>query len=118
MKTTFICDQCKKEIVHESEFSTGYGIDKNNNKVCFACCGENDKNSLLDLKPKEKFYLYFDGKIITNWPGTLKILPTRITKGNHNMCGTRLDVYFKLGDKWFHGLNLGDNQVLRVNTIK
>jgi hypothetical protein len=118
MKTTFICSQCGQTITHNDNFTTGYATDKNNNKVCFICCGQNDKEALFNLKPKERYILYFDGKKITNWPGTLEIIPIQITKGKHNICKTRTDVYFKYNGLLFHGLNLGDNQILRINLIK
>jgi hypothetical protein len=117
MKTIFICAQCHKEITHEDNFTTGYGINKNNQKICYPCCAINDKNDLLSLTGKQKLLLYFNGKEVINWPGSLKITPTRITKGKHNFCRVRTDVYFKLENKWFHGLNLGNMDILHVNAI-
>jgi hypothetical protein len=119
MKTEFKCSQCNIDNVYESDFTTGYATNKDGNKICFSCCGVNDKQSLIDLKPGQKYILYYDGENITNWPGTLKIKPFYKTKGKHNFCGIRTDVYFSIGGKSFHGVQMGDfNQIIHINCHK
>jgi hypothetical protein len=56
---------------------------------------------------------------ITNWPSSLVFRPVRVTKGHHNWGITRYDVWFydESGKKW-HGVNLGDNQILRCRRVK
>ena len=112
MKTEFICHQCNKKIIHESNFTSGYGLDKDNNKICFVCCGENDKNTLLNLKPKEKMTLYLvkenNKYFVTNWPGTFKKEIYNFKKGKHNLALERIDVWFKLEGLNFHGKQFGN----------
>ena len=48
--TTFTCSQCGKTKTHQSEISTGFGTDKDGNKVCFDCCGWNDAKELDGLQ--------------------------------------------------------------------
>lgn len=119
METKFNCSQCKTDKSYISDITTGYGTDKEGNKICFDCCRDNDINSLVNLQPKQKFCLYYDGLHITNWPGTLKLKSNRITKGKHNFCRTRTDVYFTLDKYNFHGVQMGDwNQILHINKVK
>lgn len=130
MQTIFTCHQCKQEIAHESDFSTGYGIDKDGNKICFACCGENDKKELesLPIGGKTMHYLsMIDNKAntfrekykLTNWPGTLEIRPYYARTGRHNIAGKRLDVWFKFDGKEFHGIQYGHNtQICHIKRIK
>jgi hypothetical protein len=123
MKTQFICFQCNKEIIHESEITTGYGRDKNNNKICFSCCGENDKNMLLNLKPKEKIVLYLvkenNNYFVTNWPGTFKKEIHFFRKGKHNFASERIDIWFKLNGFNFHGKQFGNfTQICHIEKTK
>lgn len=39
-------------------------------------------------------------------------------KGNHNIAHHRLDVWFQLEGKTWHGVNIGDNDILRVKRCK
>jgi hypothetical protein len=119
MKTSFICDQCHSTIVNTDSHTTGYGINKENQKICFACCGANDKRDLINLPFGKKMQLYFDGKKITNWSGSLQIYPNNIKYGKHNFCKSRTDVYFKVNGNNFHGVQMGDyNQILHINSYK
>lgn len=121
MQTIFTCHQCKQEITHESDFSTGYGRDKDDNKICFACCGENDKKELLEMPIGGKTMLYLDTKEmkLTNWPGTLQIKLHNIRKGRHNIAGRRYDIWFQYGQNQFHGTQYGDmTQICHIKRIK
>lgn len=92
-------------------------------KVCYACCGELDKQKLLDANPGDKFYMYLTGNIqygyyVSNWPGSFKI---RVypRKGRHNIAGVRYDFWFYLGNNAFHGVQYGDNtQVAHICCLK
>ena len=117
-KTPFIftCAQCAQTKVHNSGCSTGYGRDpKTDAKICFACCGVNDGKELDNLKPKEKFCLYWDGKEVTNWPGSLRIKPSHTRTGRHNIARTQTTVYFHYNGKPFTGKQYGNNsQILHI----
>lgn len=92
-------------------------------KVCFACCGELDKQQLLNAKPGDKFCFYLIGDIqsgyyVSNWPGSFKI---RVfpRKGYHNIAGVRYDFWFMFGNQEFHGVQYGDNtQVAYIRCSK
>jgi uncharacterized lipoprotein NlpE involved in copper resistance len=120
MKHEFICSQCNKAIVHESDFTTRYARDKDDNKICFDCCGINDANELKALQPKQKFSLYLDTnkKVITNWPGTFKIAVGFIQTGRHNMAGKRYDTWFNYEGKRYHAVQYGDNtQICHIKAL-
>lgn len=121
-KTTFVCDECKQEIVHESTISTGYGTDSDGRKVCFACCGEADKQYMRD---HDKITLYLSStelcvdKFVKNWPGTLIIPVTGFSRGCHNFARYRYDVWFRFEGQDWHGVQYGDNtQLVHCKKLK
>lgn len=101
-------------------FTTGYGIDKENKKICFTCCGENDKQELRD---NGKFTGYISGTKengfkFTNWPGTLNI-PVRYYRFSwHNFAGRngRMDFWLTFEGQNYHGFQIGYNS--QIATIK
>ena len=117
----FTCSVCNEHKTHESSFSTGYGIDKLGNKVCFECCGKQDASELSSLPIGGKTILYLDtkNKCITNWPGTFKLNIGYIRTGKHNMAGKRYDVWFKYSGNVYHGTQYGDNtQICHIKRVK
>ena len=56
----------------------------------------------------------------SDWPGIHKIPVYGIRKSFHNMAGKngRTDVWFKIDGEEWHGVNIGDNQILRVKKLK
>lgn len=121
MKHEFVCSICKEHKTHESDFSTGYALDKNDNKICFDCCGKQDAATLANLKPGEKFFLYLNTKerTLTNWPGTLKLDVVYIQKGRHNIAGNRYDTWFCYGENQYHAVQYGDNtQIAHIRRLK
>ncbi len=119
MTHNFKCSQCGQDKTHDSEFSTGYGYDKDNNKICFACCGLNDAKELTELPIGKKTVQYWDGKNITNWPSSLVIKPSYTTKGRHNIAGSREDIYFKFNGFNFHATQYGNNsQIAHIRKTK
>lgn len=88
--------------------------------ICYSCCAENDTRDMIDTG---RAVLYLtegptDQFFVSNWPGSLKIEPYRVRKGAHNIAGTRYDVWFSFDGKPWHGVNIGDNQILRCKRIK
>ena len=53
------------------------------------------------------------GMMVQDWSGQLRIKPVRVRKGRHNMARTRWDVWFTYEGQPWHGVNIGDNQILR-----
>lgn len=113
------CNVCHKDIVKEKDsISTGYGIDKDNNKVCFACCGEQDRKQLLE---EGKLFGYWSHGFFSNWPGTLKIKAYYSRDSFHNFAGRngRTDFWFNFEGKHFHGVHIGhNNECARVKQVK
>ena len=58
---TFICIQCKTEKpMHGHGCGTGYGVNAQDQKICYACIGENDRKELEQAKPGDRFTFYFE----------------------------------------------------------
>lgn len=118
MTHSFTCFQCKENKTHESDFTTGYGNDKDGNKICFDCCGKNDLAELMNLPIGGKTTQYFNGKQVINWPSTLKITPNYVKNGRHNIAGSRIDVWFGFDGLRFHGVQYGSNtQIIHIKRI-
>lgn len=101
--------------------TTGYGIDRKNDTVCYECCG---KRNTADMMKTGRATLYLttapdgywlDGKTyrLTNWPGSTSFRPHYMRKGAHSIAGTRYSVWFSGPDKkvWF-GVQYGENTQL------
>ena len=117
---TIKCYQCKNEIINTDKFTTGYGIDKHNHKICFACCVKNDLNGLKNAKIGDRFTFYYDNVNITNWPGTMQIKPYYTKSGKHNFWNCkRLDLWFNVNGNKFWGKQIGHNtQIVHIKRIK
>jgi hypothetical protein len=118
---TIKCYQCKKEIIKSPDgCGIGYGIDKNKHKICYACCGENDKKELLKAKPGDKFTFYYSGGMVTNWPGSLKIKPYYTKENGHNWWNVkRIDLWFTLDGNKFWCKHLGSShELITITRIK
>ena len=122
MKKTY-CTKCGKECTPEG-IAAGYGVmPETGEKVCFACCGELDKQQLLNAKAGDKFCMYLTGNTqhgyyVSNWPGSfnIRVYPR---KGRHNIAGVRYDFWFEFGNNAFHGVQYGDNtQVAHIRCLK
>jgi len=87
--------------------------------VCYACCGRKDEQSMRETG-RAVLYLEKRGDAwqVTNWPGSLVIHPFRITQGRHNIGRTRTDAWFSFEGQPWHGINIGDNQILRCKRLK
>lgn len=116
---SFTCSQCGQTKLTDPNGGTGYGLDNEGKKVCYACCALNDSQALAELQPKERYLLYWDGKEVINWPGSLRITPTGVHKGRHNIARTQETVYFKHKGHSFTGRQYGSNsQILHVVKTK
>ncbi|MBD3261584.1 MAG: hypothetical protein GF334_07880 [Candidatus Altiarchaeales archaeon] len=114
------CDVCKNEIKHDG-FGTGYGIGKDNTKMCYTCCAEEDKRFMEENNKITLYHSTNDNEEVINWPGTLRFRSVSF-QGEHNWGLPRYDVYFidHTGQKWY-GRRIGDNTDLvhcrKVNHI-
>lgn len=120
------CHVCGKGIAQPDSFGTGYGTDSAGNKVCYACCAEQDKAWMLehdritlyltDIRRHREVRGFHNGEYsgnVTNWPGTLRYENRNVKVGRHNIAGVRYDVWFVGPDKHvWHGITYGDNTQL------
>ena len=133
---TYTCKTCGKEfpcVDPASPHAGNYGVDKENNKHCPACCAEWEKADLLENR-KGMLYLTYDnedrnyqtsgfiypknGKL-TNWHGLLSIPIRAIKIGKHNIAGRRFDVWFTWQGKEWHGVQYGDyTQICHIRQVK
>lgn len=61
----------------------------------------------------------YDGNRVGTWTGRHTWPISYSRKGNHNIAGKRLDIWFTgPGGKRWHGVNLGDNDIVRCKRIK
>lgn len=110
----FVCADCGEEKVHTDSLTTGYGIDREGRKVCYACCAKRD---IADMTARGRAVLYLtvreEKPVVTNWPGTLRIPVKSRRIGSHNLAGRREDVWFVGPDgcEW-HGVCYGHNTQL------
>ena len=115
---TFKCSECGKTYECVSKLTTGYGTNHISGQItCFNCCAKTD---IAFMEQHGYTTLYWDGKEITNWPGTLRIKPIFIRQGCHNIAGTRTTVWFNfMGRRWW-GVIYGENtQILHCKqTVK
>lgn len=143
------CSQCGKECVptffYDDEktrpMNTGYGTDKDGNKICFECCGKNDEKTLEEtgklfgylycgchgvhsdatarasMRKNRAAYTGISGTF-QNWPGTLKIHTGPIKHSWNNFGAERLDFWFIWRGNTYWGVNIGDKQCARVVRIK
>ena len=125
----FRCSQCGAVKAFPLEDGgTGYGLNKADDFVCYACCGENDRREMIETgkailylthdRIASPSYPFADGKV-TNWPGTFS-LPCRVKRGRHNIARRRYDAWFIGPDgKQWHGVQIGDNtQIIRCKRVK
>ena len=122
MTHKFTCTACGENKTHTDPHTTGYGQDKDGNKVCFACCGLQDMQSMRDTGKGDGYLVRNDDGThkFTNWPGTLSLSVYGIRKSFHNFAGRdgRTDFYFMFEGKEWHGVNIGDQQFSRVHVLK
>lgn len=117
----FTCHQCTQHKTYESKEiggGTGYGWDEYNNKICYDCCALNDAEKLKKLTVGETIQLYWDGKQITNWPGTLKIHPYHTEQKQSGFAGIATYIYFMYDRKDYLAKQVGDNQIARIKRLK
>lgn len=139
MLRTFKCSQCHEvKPVPQGTGGTGYARNAQNRKVCYACCADNDREYMRTHDRIDLYLVQRDpipdraqrtyrnvnsaGKVrewfVTNWPSSLELPVFTLKTGAHNIARTRIDVWFKFEGREWHGVNIGDNDILRCRKLK
>lgn len=114
------CSNCNTRIVKKEEsISSGYGIDKDDNKICYQCCALIDHAYMLDHGKIDLYLTFRDRKaIVTNWPGSLEFKAISWSKSTTNWGHQRIDVWFRFDNAIWWGYNIGDNEICRCKRTK
>ena len=112
---------CGHEPSPHSAATTGYGKNAEGKTFCYDCAAELDREQLRT--GRATLYLSKDAKglhQVTNWPGSLKI---ECGLWKFEQCGggfgaQRTDCWFYFEGRKFHGVNRGDNDILRVRQVQ
>lgn len=88
------CARCGKAFVAEG-IGAGYGITGDGERLCYECCGIEERR-LMAEHGRTALYLVGEAgsREVVDWPGTLRFKVNGISKGRHNIAGTRYDVWF------------------------
>jgi hypothetical protein len=119
---TFSCHQCGEVKPVQTSGGTGYAKDNHGNLYCYDCCALQDK---AVMREQGRITLYVtnthDGPpalTVSNWPGTLIFPVMQAKRGNHNIAGKRVDVWFYFEGAIWHGWNVGKNDLLHCRQTK
>ena len=116
------CSVCNRELYYISDITTGFATNREGKKVCFDCCGESDKETLLTAFPGyvKATCLYYDSRkqVVANWCNTLEIPTQNNVKGKHNIARTRWGFTFTLNKQRYSGYCLGDSMVANIRKLK
>ena len=114
------CSICGKEMFSDG-LGTGYGTNEKGEKLCYSCCGEQDKKYLIE-NGKLSGYLSRDenGFYFGNWPGSFKIRVYGVRYSWHNFAGKngRRDFWLSYAGENYHGVNIGDNECATIKRVK
>jgi hypothetical protein len=120
----FDCAKCGIVKPVQVSGGTGYAIQGDGSKVCYDCCAELDKQTLILEGNSDKLPLYLskdsEGWKVSNWPGTLTFRPGKVQEGKHNIAGSRTDVWFQGpdGKRWW-GVQYGEwTQIIHCKRVK
>lgn len=133
-----ICDICGNPFPEPDNINSGYGIfqttDGTEQKVCFPCCGEMDKECLLQTgflvgywtEERDSSGKYATGYYFSNLPGSLKIKLQGVSSGKHNWPWVKQCFgYFALPDAqgnlvwfWVRHVSGGMTQIARARKLR
>jgi hypothetical protein len=116
---------------------TGYGIDREGKTFCYVCAGKRDREELISTGKQIGYlsfsdpplpdsrgrhlrlgYIYDPNGYYGNWPGTFIIPVHHVKRSRNNFGAYRLDFWFTFEGARYWGVNVGDNQLARVQRIK
>jgi hypothetical protein len=112
--------ECGHPESEHPDFTRGYGVDNEGHRSCYECCAKRDRQQMHD---EGRIALYLDrsaGKwTVSNWPGSLKITPSYVKRGRHNIAGSRYDVWFRFERRNWHGVTYGEmTQICHCRAVR
>jgi hypothetical protein len=124
MKTTYKCRTCGKVEANDKTgtYGVNYSVDLRGRKHCLDCA---HKRELKDAIKTGQFTAYLvddtatSGRIVS-FHGLEFAKVHGIRRSWHNMAGRngRRDVWFRMAGRTWHGVNIGDNQIVRCKALK
>ena len=100
----------------------GYGEAADGKRHCYACCAKHEREAMRETG-KAILYLVRDNGAysVQDWAGHLRFRISSMTRGRHNIAGSRRDVWFRVPDdmNYWHGVQYGENtQAVRCRRTK
>lgn len=118
------CAQCGQHCKRSpGAGGTGYGIDDEGRRTCYACCGLNDRAYMTEKGRHDGLYLVKRGNryAVVNWPSSLEFAVYHVRKSWHNFAGKdgRRDCWFNGpdGHVW-HFCSIGNMDLGRARRTK
>ena len=102
MKTQIL--DCGHPPSPHSDSMAGYGEKVDGTRHCYECCAKYDEE---DMEKSGRAVLYYTGKEVTNWPGSLRFPVYYSRQGRHNIAGIRFDFWFIAFGHIWHGIQYG-----------
>jgi len=119
MEERMILDCGHPESEH-SEFTRGYGKDKDGKTYCYKCCLKMDKDSMRETGKCFAYHTEKNGKaVISTWPGLVisdKVFVLNNSKDNFG--GERTYLRFLFEDEVWSGFSMGVGAYLRAKRTK
>lgn len=116
------CAKCGQHC-KRSGFGTGYAIDDNGARICYACRAVDDRQYMIANGKHGGLYLVQRGNrwAVVNWPSSLEFPVYGVRKSWHNFAGRdgRRDCWFNGpdGHVW-HFVSIGDMDLGRARRTK
>lgn len=105
---------------YASGLGTGYGIRKDGARVCYSCCADDDKRSMLETGRATLYLVKRNGRWrITNWPGSYDVRADYVRRFNHPFAREAWIARFvgPDGTTW-SAKNIGDSQIAHCRRVR
>ena len=113
------CARCGAEFVPQG-IAAGYAVTPKGERICYACCAAHDRE-VLETGDRWTGYILDGGGAVGNWPGSLRIETFGSEEGKGRGFGGEYQVtrvWFRVGERWWYGVNAGDNDIVRCRVLK
>ena len=119
MEKELILDCGHKESAH-SEYTRGYGTDKDGKKHCYKCCLEMDKKEMRKTGKCFAYHSKENGKdVISSWPGlTISDKVEILNYSTDNFGGKRTYLRFVFDNEIWSGFSMGVGMYMRAKRTK